>query len=208
MLPIIRFGLLFAILFLISIFIIRKRKIKFFYGSKNVIFYLILISVITQISRMPFENLFVKYDSTDNAFFWLGKGDNLGTEEGKESCLIIVEKDSERSYIYLNKENEYFKAPFFEPKRKIVKFDNQVGIRVTLIQEKGTDNYYVVLLATSSIINVNQENYITDSNSSDFKRILFLDKKENNYFFQYSAYVENMSDDYFIKINDNEYKVF
>lgn len=209
MLPIIRFSLIFIIFLIISILIIKKFQRKDISKSKKVFIYFVIIVIIQQVASIPLENLFIKYDSTEKAFFCLGRGDCLGIEEGQESSLIIAENKSKQSYIYLDRENEYLKAPFFKPKRKVVSLDRDNGVIVTLIQEKNTQNYYIVLLATHTLMNNEYENYITDNKNSVFQRLLYLNEDKNNYFYLYSAYVENVDkDDYYVKINDNEYKVF
>lgn len=87
---------------------------------KNEIIYIISVIVILQIAQLPIENLIFKYDSLDKAFFFLGKGEFLGSEEGENSSLLISNKDSTNSYIYLRKENNYLSAPFIQPKKFLI----------------------------------------------------------------------------------------
>lgn len=208
MIPIIRFLFLFISLLIIVILSIRKLNVKKITKSSRIVIYIILISIIQQISRMPLENLMIKYDSTDKAFFYLGKGEYLGKEDGDNSCLLISNKDSENLYIYLRKENNYFSAPFFQPQKKYYLLDEKNGTSVSMFNEENTNNYYVVIFSTYILINDNENNYVTDSNSSDFNRIKLQDKDINNYFYLYSAYVKNINKDYYININNHAYKVF
>lgn len=207
MIPVIRFLLLFISLLTVSIIFTRKIKIKKFSKSKRILIYFIIISIIQQISKIPLESLLIKYDSANMAFSYLGKGELLGIEEGEHSCLVITENNSEQSYIYLNKDNNYLKTPFFKPHKKVVSWDN--GAILTLFQEKETQNYYVVLLTVHSLINDASDNSITDNQKTVFHRLFYQNEDKNNYFYLYSAYVENIDEDnYYVKINDNEYKVF
>ena len=78
-----------------------------------------------------------------------------------------------------------------------------------MFQEKETQNYYVVLLTVHSLINDASDNSITDNQKTVFHRLFYQNEDKNNYFYLYSAYVENIDEDnYYVKINDNEYKVF
>lgn len=209
MIPIIRFLFVFISFLTIVILITRRFKIIKNSKSKRILIYIFAISIIQQISRIPLENLLIKYDSTDEAFFCLGRGDCLGVEEGQDTSLIITENNSKQSYIYLNKENEYFKAPFLKPKSRVISLDTNNGVIVTLIQEKNTENYYAILTSSYALINNEDENYISDSNYSTFHRLSYSNADKNNYFYLYSAYVKNVDEeDYFIDINGHTYKVF
>ena len=209
LLPILRYIFIVIILSIVSLFITKLLRSKEILKSRNKLIYIIVAILILQLARLPIENLIFKYNSTDKAFFCLGRGDCLGVEEGQDTSLIITENNSKQSYIYLNKENEYFKAPFLKPKSRVISLDTNNGVIVTLIQEKNTENYYAILTSSYALMNNEDENYISNSNYSTFHRLSYSNADKNNYFYLYSAYVKNVDEeDYFIDINGHTYKVF
>lgn len=209
MLPILRYIFIVIILSIVSLFITKLLRSKEILKSRNKLIYIIVAIVILQLARLPIENLIFKYNSTDKAFFCLGKGEYLGKEDGDNSCLLISNKDSENLYIYLRKENDYFSAPLFQPPKKYYLLDEKNGTSVSIFKEENTNNYYVIIFSTNILINSIKNNCVTDSNSSDFNRIEFQNKDINDYFYLYSAYVKNIDEeDYFIDINGHTYKVF
>lgn len=206
MVSIIRFCLLFIILFIIFLLLTHKYK-KNIGKWANLGFNLIIIVAIVKISSFPFENLIFKYQSPTQAFSYLGRGDYLGMEEGANSCILITNKGSEESYIYLEKEKDYFVAPFFKPKEEVFFGDKENGTNFTLIKEKGTNNCYIIVFTTKALLDNKGCISITDNKSSRFERILYSDDVRNISFYLYSTYVENMDNNYCIYINGNEYNL-
>lgn len=209
MLSIIRFFFLFLCLLSCTILLIKILNKKNMLNQKNKIIYIISVIVILQIAQLPIENLIFKYDSLDKAFFFLGKGEFLGSEEGENSSLLISNKDSTNSYIYLRKENNYLSAPFIQPKKIFNLLDEENRTSVDMFKEENTNNYYIIIFTTNILMNNLGENYVTDNNNSTFHRLLYSSESRNDYFYLYSAYVKNIDEDnYYVKINDNEYKIF
>lgn len=207
MIPIIRYGIVFIAAFVPLIILFRKYR-KNNLQKKYIAIYLVALSVVFNIARIPIENLFLKYDSPEEAFRYTGRGEYLGTEEGENSCLIISQHKSEQKNIYLKKENDYIKVPFFAPEEKFVSFGNNPHIIASLTKEEDTNNGYVVLILTYSSIN-DKENCITDNMNSEFKRHLYSYEPKNDYFHIYSAYVENVDEDnYTVNIDGEDYEVF
>ena len=207
MIATIRFCLLFFFLFIIFLFLLHKRK-KSFGKWADLGFNLVIVIAIVRLSSLPFENLILRYDSPTEAFSYLGRGDYLGTEEGDASCLLITNENSKRSYIYLEKKEEYLVAPFLEVKKKIVLGDRENGINFTLIKEKNTKNFYVIIFTTKNIQNEHELVLVTDNYNSTFHRQMYSDEEQNEYAYLYSAYVEDIDDEYHIYINDNEYTIY
>lgn len=205
MVPIIRFCLLFVLFFIVFLLFIRKYKKRRFGKWVDLGFNLIIIVAIVKISSFPFENLIFKYQSPTQAFSYLGRGDCLGIEESADSCILITNKGSEESYIYLEKEKDYFVAPFFKPKEEVIFGDRENGTNFTLIKEKGTSNYYIIVFTTKAILDNKECISITDNKNSRFQRLLYSDNIRNKSFYLYSTYVENMDNNYCIYINENEY---
>ena len=112
MIPIIRYCGIF-IIFLIPLILIFRRYKKNNLQKKPIIIYLVLLAIVFNIAKLPIENVFLKYDSPEEAFDYVGKGEYLGAEEGEDSYLIILQHKSEQKNIYLSKENSYLKMPFF-----------------------------------------------------------------------------------------------
>ena len=207
MIPIIRYCGIF-IIFLIPLILIFRRYKKNNLQKKPIIIYLVLLAIVFNIAKLPIENVFLKYDSPEEAFDYVGKGEYLGAEEGEDSYLIILQHKSEQKNIYLSKENSYLKMPFFAPREEVVSFGNNPHIIASLIREEDTNNGFVVLILTYSSIN-NKDDYIIDNMNSKFKRHLYSDERKNDYFHIYSAYVENLDEEnYIININGEEYAVF
>lgn len=207
MIPIIRYGIVFVAA-IIPLIIVFRKYIKNNNQKKYIVIYLALLSVVFSIARFPIENLFLKYDSPEEAYHYTERGEYLGTEEGENSYLIISQHKSEQKNIYLSKEKNYLKMPFSPPKEKLVSFGHDPNIIASFIREEDSNNGFIVLILTYSSIN-DKENYITDNMNSEFKRHLYSDERKNDYFHIYSAYVENLDENnYVINIDGEEYEVF
>ncbi len=208
MVSLIRFCFLFLLFCIGSFIAIRKFKKRSFGKWIDLGFRLLIIVVIVKISSFPFENLVLKYQSPTQAFLYLGRGDFLGIEEGTNSCLLITNRGSKESYIYLEKEKDYFTVPFFEPKEEVIFGDRENGTNFTLFKEQETNNYYIIVFTTKAILDNNGCISITDNRGSKFQRLFYSNDKKNESFYLYSTYVENIDDEYYICINKNEYNLY
>ena len=77
-----------------------------------------------------------------------------------------------------------------------------------MIEEKDTDNYYVVLSFSKSLIENFDDKCIHDSKNSVFKKISYADQDKDEHFGFYSAYVKEPNADYTVCISENEYRIF
>lgn len=179
-------GAIFVILFLLRIR--KKRKNK-----KQVLFSVLALSVVLCLVFFSFENLFLRFRSTESAFtYFSNQGTIACTVESDNSALIISFKNSQEEFLLLGKKDGTYCAPLQQPRLQTSR--NETGSYFSFINEPWTNNYYVIVLRPSQ-----QETAVTDSCNSTFSSYTNL----TGYFLGYVAYVQNVDETYYVQIDDD-----
>lgn len=191
--------LLIIILFLFLFFINKKtskHKLRFIY----VIVSFILIMVL---AFLPFENLFITFESPESAYHYVNYGD-ADVElvvEGQISDFIVGEKNHSNTYLIVPKTDKGWKVGTGSNVNEIYRTTTN-GIIIHLYQYKNTEDYYITILNTNGGYAT-----ITDNCDSNF---LFVERNNeilNKTFVTYYAYIHNFDTPYFVFINGNKIEI-
>lgn len=205
----IHFLILLILLTILCFFCCRKRNLCRKYK-------ILLVVLVLGISKTnadnvpPIENLFLRYQSPESAFSYLGWGEYMGMEKGEKSVLLISRYHSEDKFLYLKQQNGKYQATFQTPKEKTILSQKKDSTIISLIPETGTTAYYIIVFTTSALQTQNSDVMtITDSQNSDFQQLQFPDqnKKIDSIFYWYSTYVDHIDESYFIDINGTQYDI-
>lgn len=161
----------------------------------------IVLFVIT-VSFFRIENFFIKYNSIETAFNNSGvHGNIIKTIDTKNSTLIIYANNDASGTLLLYKDDNQWRVPVFNGNTKMKRLRD--GSLLMLNKEKDTNNYYI-------LISTDKQNFeITDSKNTIFDNYklsnsnIFEELTEN----EYVAFIENVSKNYYIKIDDQIFYV-
>lgn len=144
---------------------------------------------------MPFENLFLKFNTPETAFkYTTNNCDIIKVVKSNQTALIIyLEKSSTYATIF-SKSGGKWKAPFWPDKQSILRLEN--GEIVLVTKEPKSNNFYIMITTSSDV------KLVSDNQNSNFE--IFL---ENDYWTHYVAYVSDYEGDYIININGEQYKI-
>ena len=160
-----------SILILILALVVKKKTNK-----KIFAFCLLLcIAFCVSIWFIPFENLFVAFDSPEDVFDYMGNGSVVSTVEGVDSVAMITKEDNNSfsTFFALKKDNKYKIATTSADKVLYTKHHD--SLHFYIYQIKGTNDYYLLVWGT-----VSDEINISDSQNTDFEIMYedFSDEKK------------------------------
>lgn len=179
------------------ILIIKKSKTM--HKRKQYIFSaLVVVFLVTMLSFMPFENLFITFNSPEAAFKYVSSEKVKFVIQGKNSDLVIGEKDvANFTYLIVPKNDNGWKVGRgLDTKLRMKKVHN--GIMIYVYQYKNTGDYYVTISDMSG-----EKLQIEDSHDSQF-----LSNIISKTYVTYYAAVFQIDSQYWIKINDEKVALF
>lgn len=173
--------------------VIRKQILYIVFTSLSVL----LIVVLT---FLPFENLFITFDSPKAAYeyFNLGKS-NIELIVKGDSCDFIIErKNDSDTYLIIPKTVDGWKIGIGSNTKRIAqKLSN--GIVIYVYQYKSTSEYFITIFDTNG-----GELTISDEYNTEF---ISLERKNDSLgktFVTYYAYITNLNQCYSVIVNDNK----
>lgn len=188
--------LFWAIIFIIWIAMMKKAGK---YKRNNVIIVSIVITLLCTISGFfPIENYFITFKTASQAYNYTNFEKVKLVIDGEFSSLVIGEK-FEENYVYSifpKYENGYKldNKMYSEIKEQI--FDKNIAITLFEYKNKDIKEHYISILYTGGKIDK-----INDSSNSVYIK-LDNSYEDNSHYF---AYISNISEDYWIEINDIRY---
>lgn len=188
-----------CIFFVCSITVIKKSQVI----RKHILYILftsLSVILIVVLAFLPFENLFVTFDSPKAAYeyFNLGKSNIELIVEGDDCDFIIDRKNDSYAYLIIPKTVDGWKIGGGSNTKRIVqKLSN--GIVLYVYQYKNTSDYFITILDTNG----------GESNISDEYNTKFLSLERNNdslgkTFVTYYAHITNLNPQYSVIVNDNK----
>ena len=161
---------------------------------------IITVLFVTILAFIPFENLFITFNSPAKVFDYYnrGKSDIKLVVKGKDSDLVIGDNNNTDVYLIVPKTASGWKIGIgMNTKRISQKIHN--GTAIYVYQYKNRGDYFVTILDTDG-----GELQITDSCNSKFSSLEktepFLEKK----FVTYYANIRDFTQQYWISINGEE----
>lgn len=173
-----------------AIYVLKNKKATKFKSVKIIFNFAMSIIIII----MPFENLFLKFDSPEQAFkYTIGSNTIIKTIENENTSLIIYNDSGDIKATIINNCNKKWKAPFLPNKQELFRLKDNI---VLITRERKSNNFYIMILVKSDI------EIISDNKSSVFETFADSDKWKN-----FVTYVENCDENYIIIIDGNEYRI-
>lgn len=182
-----------------SIIAIKKSKV-----IRKYILYITFTSLsvllIVVLTFLPFENLFITFDSPKAAYeyFNLGKS-NIGLiVEGDDCDFIIDRKNDSDTYLIIPKTADGWKIGVGSNTKRIVqKLSN--GIVLYVYQYKDTSDYFITILDTNGGVSTVSDEY----NTKFFSLERYNDSLGKNYV-TYYAHISNLNPQYSVIVNNNK----
>lgn len=165
-----------------------------------VVFTSLSVLLIVMLAFLPFENLFVTFDSPKAAYEYcnFGKTNIELIVDGDDCDFIIDRKDDSDTYLIVPKTADGWKIGIGSNTKRIVqKLSN--GIVLYVYQYKNTNEYFITILDTNG-----GELTIFDEYNTEF---LPLEKNNDTLgktFFTYYAHITDFNQQYSVIVNDNK----
>ena len=148
---------------------------------------IIAIIVTIALSLLPFENLFVTFDSPDKAYeyYFLGKSNIELTVEGNECDLVVNRKDYTYTLLIVPKTDDGWKIGIGSD-TKIIDRSITPDINICVYQYKNTSDYFIVIHAVNG-----RELIISDENKTEFYSSERYDDYLDQNFVTYFAHIDS-----------------
>lgn len=182
-----------------SITTIKKSKV-----IRKHILYIVFISLsvllIAVLAFLPFENLFVTFDSPKAAYeyFNLGKS-NIELIVGGDDCDFIIDhKNDSDTYLIIPKTADGWKIGIGSNTKRIVqKLSN--GIVLYVYQYKNTSDYFITILDTNG-----GESTVSDEYNTKFFSLERNNDSLGKTFVTYYAHITNLNPQYSVIVNNKK----
>ena len=182
-----------------SITIIKKSKV-ICKSILYVVFTSISVALIVVLAFLPFENLFVNFNSPKAAYEYynFGKSNIELVVEGNDCDFVIDCKNDFDTYLIIPKTTDGWKIGIGSNTKRIVQ-KLSGGVSVYVYQYKNTSDYFITVLDTHG-----GESIVSDDYNTKFYSL----ERENNSlgktFVTYYAHIPNFNSQYSIIVNGNE----
>ena len=173
--------------------VIRKHILYVVFTSLSVL-------LIVMLAFLPFENLFVIFDSPKAAYeyFNLGKSNIELIIEGDDCDFIIDRKNDSDTYLIIPKTADGWKIGVGSNTKRIVqKLSN--GIVLYVYQYKNTSDYFMTILDTNG-----GESTVLDEYNTKFFSLERYNDSLGKTFVTYYAHITNLNPQYSVIVNDNK----
>ena len=173
-----------------------KNKLYSIFSILSILFIIIL-------NFLPFENLFVTFDSAEEAYNYIDFGSSNVelVVEGDESGLVIDRSNKSDIYLIIPKNNDGWKIGIGSDTKRISRIIND-GIVVYVYQYKNTNDYYVTVLNTNNV-----DSIVYDSCNSNFYCLEKTNESMETKIVTYYAHITDFDSQYWIDV-DGERIVF
>lgn len=178
--------------------------IKNFKSIRKHILYIIFtglsVLLIVVLTFLPFENLFITFDSPKAAYeyFNLGKSNIELIVEGEDCDFIVDRKNDSDTYLIIPKTADGWKIGVgSNTKRILQKLSN--GVVLYVYQYKDTSDYFITILDTNG-----GESTISDEYNSKFFSLERYNDSLGKNFVTYYTHITNLNPQYSVIVNDNK----
>lgn len=188
--------LIFGCIFFGGIFIILRKKSTV---TRRRIIYLICLTVIviSVLSLLPIENLFMRFDTPEAAFryFHLGKNNIELVVEGNDSAFVIDYQNNTNTYQIIPKDDNKWKVGIGLYLKTVVHMFSD-GLAVYVYQYKNTDDYYINIFDINGV-----ESNISDNCHSQFYSLIHRNDLNGSDFVSYYAHIAEYNSQYYVVVN-------
>lgn len=189
-------------LIIVFLAIIGIIIIKRFFGNQKKLYIimgtlLIILRIIS--SFLPFENLFMTFDSPETVYTYQISKEVIKTINGENSTLVVGAKGNTREILIIPKIDETHWKIGIPGDTKRISHTNLGNIGISLYYYKNTAEYYIVVTCLKT-----DPFSISDSENSEF---VYIEKEIDTTDFTLLscyAYIPNFSKEYSVTINDTQ----
>ena len=192
--------LIISCIFLVcSIIAIKNSK-----AIRKYILYIIFTSLsvllIVALTFLPFENLFITFDSPKAAYEYynLGKSNIELIVEGDDCDFIIDRKNDSDAYLIIPKTADGWKIGVGSNTKRIMQKLSD-GIVLYVYRYKDTNDYFITILDTKS-----GESTVSDEYNTEFFSLERYNDSLGKNFVTYYAHITNLNPQYSVIVNDNK----
>ena len=165
-----------------------------------VVFTSLSMILVVVLAFLPFENLFVTFDSPKAAYeyFNLGKSNIELIVEGDDCDFIIDRKNDFDTYLIIPKTTDGWKIGIGSNTKRIVqKLSN--GIVLYIYQYKNTSDYFITILDTNG-----GKSTVSDEYNTKFYSLERNNDSLGKVFVTYYAHITNFNQQYSVIVNDTK----
>lgn len=165
-----------------------------------VVFTSLSMILVVVLAFLPFENLFVTFDSPKAAYeyFNLGKSNIELIVEGDDCDFIIDRKNDFDTYLIIPKTTDGWKIGIGSNTKRIVqKLSN--GIVLYIYQYKNTSDYFITILDTNG-----GKSTVSDEYNTKFYSLERNNDSLGKVFVTYYAHITNFNPQYSVIVNDTK----
>lgn len=158
------------------------------------------VTLILVLAFLPFENLFISFNSAKDAYeyYVLGKSSIELVVEGDGCDLVVDRKNDSDTYLIIPKTSHGWKVGIgSNTKRRVQKITD--GIVIYVYQYKNTNDFFVTVLDTNG-----GDTSVSDDNNTHF---FSLEKKNDSLgisFITYYGHISSLDTQYSIEVNGNK----
>ncbi len=173
--------------------VIRKHILYIVFTSLSVLLIVVL-------AFLPFENLFVTFDSPKAAYeyFNVGKSNVELVVEGGDCDFIIDRKNDSDTYLIIPKTADGWKIGIGSNTKRIVQ-NLSNGIVLYVYQYKNTNDYFMTILNTNG-----GELTVSDEYNTKFFSLERYHDSLGKVFVTCYAHITNLDSQYSVIVNDNK----
>jgi len=182
-----------------SITAIKKSKVIHKH-IMYIVFASLSVLLIAALLFLPFENLFVTFNSPKAAYkyFNLGKSNIELIVEGDDCDFIIDCKDDSETYLIIPKTEDGWKIGIGSNTKRIAqKLSN--GVVLYVYKYKNTSDYFITILDTNG-----GESTVSDEYNTKFFSLERYNDSLGKSFVTYYAHITNFNPRYSVTVNDNK----
>lgn len=186
-----------------SITVIKKSKV-IRKGILYAVFACISVVVAAVSAFLPFENLFVTFNSPKAAYEYynVGKSNIELVVEGNNCDFVVDCKNDSDTYLIIPKTADGWKVGIGADTKRIVQKLSD-GITVYVYQYKNTNDYFITVLDTDG-----GESKVSDDYNTKFYSLEKSNDSLEKTFVTYYAHISNFNPQYSVTVNGNKISIY
>lgn len=142
----------------------------------------------------PIENAFITFPTVESAYYYSNEGKVKYIIEGKETDLVIAQKDNSNILAIIPKTNDGWKTATGLNIRRVA-LNNSKSATICVYQYNHSDDYYIVVYGSKE-----GELDVTDNRNSQFD-CLEGNNKHNRLYYKYCSYIHCFDENYVIIVD-------
>ena len=192
-----------CILFICAVLVIKRFKAAH-KNKKYVISAIVAVALTAILAFLPFENIFVTFDSPECVYRYVsfGNSDVKLVVDGQDSDLVIGDNNGADVYLIVPKTSDGWKIGIGANTKRVAQKIAD-GVVIYVYQYKDTRDYFVTVLDTAG-----GPIEIAYSCNSEFVSLERANDSLDKIFTTHYASIPNIDQQYWVKVNGEDISVF